>query len=196
MTTSADNTILTEWNGLGLDDAAEVILPCNGSAVWATLVAYNRPFDSPEALLAAANHFWRSLPAEDWQEAFDSHPRLGEQKATAATEKSLTWSAHEQSAANPDDVARQALAEGNREYEAKFGRIFLLCATGRSAEEMLTILRRRMQNDAETELRESAEQQRLITQLRLRKWLQMAALTCAELAESATERTERSEAAA
>ena len=190
MTTPAANTILSEWNGLGLDDAAAVILPCNGSPVWATLVAYNRPFDSPAVLFATSDKIWRSLPEEDWQEAFDSHPRLGEQKAKAATAKSLSWSVHEQSAANPDDVARQALADGNREYEAKFGRTFLLCATGRTAEEMLTILRRRMQNDAATELREAAEQQQLITRLRLRKWLELPALTCAELAESATETSE------
>ena len=184
MTTDASNTILAEWNGLGLDDAADVILPCNGSAVWATLVAYNRPFDSPANLFTTSDKVWRSLPEEDWQEAFDSHPRLGESRAKAATEKSLNWSAGEQSAANPDDAAREALAEGNREYEAKFGRIFLLCATGRSAAEMLAILRERMQNDAATELREAAEQQRLITQLRLRRWLQMPALTCAELVAS------------
>ncbi|HEV2578277.1 MAG TPA: 2-oxo-4-hydroxy-4-carboxy-5-ureidoimidazoline decarboxylase [Acidobacteriaceae bacterium] len=190
MTTSTANTILSEWNGLGLDDAAEVILPCNGSPVWATLVAYNRPFDSPASLFAVSDEIWMSLPEEDWQEAFDSHPRLGERKAKAATEKSLSWSTQEQSAADPDDAVRQALADGNREYEAKFGRIFLLCATGRSAEEMLTILRQRLQNDAETELREAAEQQRLITRLRLRKWLEMPGLTCAELAESAADRFE------
>jgi 2-oxo-4-hydroxy-4-carboxy-5-ureidoimidazoline decarboxylase len=182
MTMLAANTILAEWNSLGLDDAADLILPCNGSPVWATLVAYNRPFDSPEALFATSDRIWRSLPEEDWKEAFDSHPRLGEQKAKAATAQSLNWSAGEQSAANPDDAVREALAQGNREYEEKFGRIFLLCATGRSAQEMLTILLHRMQNDAETELREAAEQQRLITQLRLRKWLQMPPLTCAELA--------------
>jgi len=181
MTASGDNAILAEWNRLGFDDAADVILPCNGSAVWATLVAYNRPFDSPTALFAMSDKVWRSLPSEDWQEAFDSHPRLGEQKAKAATEKSLNWSAGEQSAANPDESAREALAQGNREYEAKFGRIFLLCATGRSAAEMLAILQKRMQNDAATELLQAAEQQRLITQLRLRKWLQMTPLTCAEL---------------
>lgn len=182
MTKSAANTILSEWNGLGLDDAAEVILPCNGSAVWATLVAYNRPFDSPAALIATSDEIWRSLPEEDWQEAFDSHPRLGERKAKTATEESLSWSAQEQSTANADDAAREALARGNAEYEAKFGRIFLLCATGRSAEEMLAILHRRMQNDAATELREAAEQQRLITLLRLRKWLELPPLTCADLA--------------
>jgi 2-oxo-4-hydroxy-4-carboxy-5-ureidoimidazoline decarboxylase len=186
MTTSA-NAILAEWNDLSLDDAAEVILPCNGSPVWATLVAYNRPFDSPAALFAKSDEIWRSLPEEDWQDAFDSHPRLGEQKAKAATAQSLSWSAHEQSAANPDDGVREALAQGNREYEEKFGRIFLLCATGRSAAEILAILRKRMQNDKATELHEAAEQQRLITQLRLRKWLQMPALTCEELVASTTE---------
>jgi 2-oxo-4-hydroxy-4-carboxy-5-ureidoimidazoline decarboxylase len=184
MTTFAANTILADWNGMGLDDAAEVILPCNGSAVWATLVAYNRPFDSPAALFDASDKIWRSLPEEDWQEAFNSHPRLGEQKAKAATEKSLSWSAGEQSMADPDDAVREALAQGNREYEEKFGWIFLLCATGRSAAEMLAILQQRMKNDGATELSEAAEQQRLITQLRLRKWLQMPALTCAELAAS------------
>lgn len=184
MTMSAANTILADWNDLGLDEAADVILPCNGSAVWATLVAYNRPFDSPAALCAAADRIWRSLPEEDWQEAFDSHPRLGEQKAKVATVQSLNWSAHEQSAANPDDAVREAMTQGNREYEERFGRIFLLCATGRSAAEMLAILRERLQNDAATELREAAEQQRLITRLRLRKWLQMPALTCEELVAS------------
>lgn len=186
MTADATNAILTEWNGLGLDDAAEVILPCNGSPVWATLLAYKRPFHSPESLFAKSDEVWNSLPEEDWQEAFDSHPRIGEQKAKAATGQSLSWSAQEQSAANPDDAVREQLAEANREYEKKFGRIFLLCATGRSAAEMLMILRARMNNDAATELHEAAEQQRLITQLRLRKWLQMPAMTCAELAASKT----------
>lgn len=182
MTTPAANTILAEWTGLGLDEAAEVILPCNGSAVWATLVAYNRPFASAAALLAMSDAIWRSLPQEDWQEAFDSHPRLGEREAKSATTKSLSWSAQEQSTADPDGFVREELAKANRAYEAKFGRIFLLCATGRSAPEMLQILNERLRNDAATELIEAAEQQRLITQLRLRKWLEMPALTCAELA--------------
>jgi 2-oxo-4-hydroxy-4-carboxy-5-ureidoimidazoline decarboxylase len=182
MTASAANTILAEWNRLSLDDAADVILPCNGSAVWATLVAYKRPFESPGALLTASDKVWRSLSEEDWQEAFDSHPRLGERSAKSATEKSLSWSAQEQNEANPDEDTRVALAAANREYEARFGRIFLLCATGRSAVEILSILQSRMENDAATELREAVEQQRLITQLRLRKWLAMPALTCAEIA--------------
>ena len=183
-------SILAEWNRLDAGSAAEVILPCNGSPAWADGVARMRPFEDVEDLFAAADRVWQSLPEADWQKAFDSHPRLGEAKAMNATERSLSWSACEQSSANADKAAREALARGNAEYEAKFGRTFLLCATGRSAEEMLTILRRRMESDAETELREAAEQQRLITRLRLRKWLQMPALTCAELADKASERSE------
>lgn len=183
-------SILAEWNRLDAASATEAILPCNGSRAWAESVAGMRPLTTSTELFEAADRVWQSLPESDWQEAFDSHPRLGERKAKAATEKSLSWSEGEQSSANPDETARAALARGNAEYEAKFGRTFLLCATGRSAEEMLTILRRRMQSDAATELREAAEQQRLITRLRLRKWLQMPALTCAQLAEKASERSE------
>jgi 2-oxo-4-hydroxy-4-carboxy-5-ureidoimidazoline decarboxylase len=176
--------ILDEWSQMDAERAAETILPCNGSRAWAESVVRMRPVATVKELFAASDSVWRRLPESDWQEAFDSHPRLGERRAKAATAQSLNWSAGEQSAANPDDAVREALAHGNREYEEKFGRIFLLCATGRSAPEMLMILRERMQNDAVTEVREAAEQQRLITRLRLRKWLQMPALTCAELVTS------------
>ena len=179
--TDAD-LILADWNRMDAATAADTILPCNGSRAWANGVAWLRPFVNADDLFAAGDRVWRSLSESEWQQAFDSHPRLGERKASAATEASLRWSAQEQSAANPDSAAREALARGNQEYEARFGRIFLLCATGRSAEEILAILRSRMRNDAATELREAAEQQRLITQLRLRKWLGMPAMSCAELA--------------
>ena len=173
--------IVNEWNHMEAGGAAETILPCNGSHAWAEGVVRMRPFATAEELFAASDNVWRSLPENDWQQAFDSHPRLGESGAKVATSQSLSWSASEQSAANPDDAVREALAAGNREYEKRFGRIFLLCATGRSAQEMLAILRERMQNDAATELREAAEQQRLITRLRLRRWLELPPLTCAEL---------------
>jgi 2-oxo-4-hydroxy-4-carboxy-5-ureidoimidazoline decarboxylase len=173
MTMTADNSVLAEWNGRSPEAAAEAILPCNGSSVWATLMASHRPFDSPEAVFAMADTVWASLPESDWHEAFDSHPRIGEKKAKAATAKSLDWSGGEQAAAKLDEQTQAELAEANREYEAKFGRIFLVCATGKSATEMLGILRRRLKNDAKTELQEAAEQQRQITQLRLRKWLQI-----------------------
>jgi 2-oxo-4-hydroxy-4-carboxy-5-ureidoimidazoline decarboxylase len=107
-------------------------------------------------------------------EAFESHPRIGDrEKPAAATAQSVAWSAQEQSrAAASDDSLRRALGEGNREYERKFARIFIICATGKSAIEILEVLRRRLNNDETEELHEAAEQQRQITQIRLKKWLE------------------------
>ena len=162
---------LNEWNAMSAGEAAAAVLPCCGSAAWAEQLAGLRPFASLEELSKASDKVWGGLPERDWQEAFDSHPRIGQGHAKAATAKSLAWSEGEQAAANPDDAARAALELGNAAYEAKYGRIFIVCATGKSAAEMLDILKKRMENDAATELREAAEQQRLITQIRLRKWL-------------------------
>jgi 2-oxo-4-hydroxy-4-carboxy-5-ureidoimidazoline decarboxylase len=166
------NTILADWNSLDAIAAAAAILPCNGSHAWASKVAALRPFYTPEALFDASDQVWLALPEHDWQQAFDAHPRIGERRAKAATSRSLDWSSAEQSAANPDAATQAELAEANREYEAKFGRIFIVCATGRTAAEMLSILRERLSNDARAEMLEAAEQQRQITQLRLRKWLE------------------------
>jgi 2-oxo-4-hydroxy-4-carboxy-5-ureidoimidazoline decarboxylase len=168
------NLTLERWNAATHEQAVEDILPCNGSPAWATQIAALRPFATAFELTCAADIIWRSLPRHDWQQAFDSHPRIGEQTAKSATAESLKLSAGEQAAANPNERAKTALAEGNRAYEQKFGRIFIVCATGKSAAEMLAILEHRMSNDPATDLREAAEQQRQITQIRLRKWLGMA----------------------
>ena len=162
---------LREWNGLTAEAAAKAILPCNGSRLWAEGVAARRPCASADELIAAADGVWEGLGLSDWQEAFDSHPRIGEQHAAAATPRSLQWSQGEQSAAAPDRTARAALRSANMSYEARFGRIFIVCATGRTAAEMLALLEQRMVNDAATELRVAAEEQRRITQIRLLKWL-------------------------
>ena len=162
---------LTAFNALDPAAAAQVILPCNGSLAWAEGVAALRPYRNVEQLCAASDKVWLALSHKAWQHAFDSHPRIGEQQAKAATAATLAKSAHEQSAAQLTDDTQQQLADANREYEAKFGRIFLVCASGKSAAEMLAILRARLRNDPNTELHEAAEQQRQITQLRLRKWL-------------------------
>ena len=115
---------------------------------------------------------WLGLPKEAWQEAFDSHPRIGEQEAAKATGSSLSWSAREQSEASAaDEAVKLALAEANRRYEAKFERIFIVCANGQSAEKILEVLEKRMLYAPEVELREAVEQQRRITQLRLERWL-------------------------
>jgi OHCU decarboxylase len=106
-------------------------------------------------------------------EAFESHPRIGESAASiAATEKSKAWSTEEQGkVSEAADGVKSALEQGNREYEKRFGRILIVCASGRSPSEILEILRRRLQNDDATELREAADEQQRITQIRLRKWL-------------------------
>ncbi len=106
-------------------------------------------------------------------EAFSSHPRIGESRAERPTgDHSAAWSEQEQSGvAGGESAIKRALADGNWEYEKRFGHIFIVCATGKSAPEILEILRRRLQNDARTELREASEQQRQITRIRLKRWL-------------------------
>ena len=125
-------------------------------------------------MIEASNEVWRSLPEEAWREAFSSHPRIGQRHAQAhATAESLKWSAQEQQAAmSPDDAAKLALEDANRRYEERFGRIFIVCASGKGASEILGILEARMKNDAAAEFLEAAEQQRQITQLRLHRWLE------------------------
>ena len=168
------NKVLARWNSLDPADAAREVLPCCGSQAWAAALASRRPITDAETLIATSDRLWLALPEEAWHEAFDSHPRIGQKHAqTHATAESLRWSAQEQSSAlSDDDAAMLALEEANRRYEEKFGRIFIVCATGKTAAEMLTILEARMKNDAATELREAAEQQRQITQLRLHRWLE------------------------
>ena len=168
------NKTLARWNLLDADTAAQEILPCCGSHEWAAELAAKRPILDEAALLAQSSAVWLTLPEEAWHEAFNSHPRIGEQKAqTHATAESLRSSALEQSTAlSADEAAKLALRDGNHKYEEKFGRIFIVCASGRSASEILRILEDRMNNDATTELHEAAEQQRQITELRLRRWLE------------------------
>ena len=168
------NPVLTRWNALDAESAAREVLPCCGSSAWATQLTAKRPIANEAALLEASRTVWFSLPEEAWQQAFDSHPRIGQKHAqTHATEESLRWSAQEQcTALSEDEAAKLALEEANRHYEQRFGRIFIVCATGKSAREILSILDQRMTNDASTELREAAEQQRQITELRLRRWLE------------------------
>jgi 2-oxo-4-hydroxy-4-carboxy-5-ureidoimidazoline decarboxylase len=134
-------------------------------------MASKRPLREEAALLAASDETWRGLGKTDWLEAFQSHPRIGEMPAAEAAQSS-SWSAQEQQkAATPDEALQMALKWGNREYEQKFGRIFIVCATEKSASEILEILRRRLHNDEATELREACEEQRQIMHIRLKKWI-------------------------
>ncbi|MGZ3417138.1 MAG: 2-oxo-4-hydroxy-4-carboxy-5-ureidoimidazoline decarboxylase [Polyangiales bacterium] len=149
----------------------EALLRCNGSRAWAARMAAETPFSDEESLMGRADAIWWSLDRKDWDEAFSAHPRIGSKKdVEKKPEKS--WSSREQAgaaAANDDTLA--ALAQANADYEARFGRIYIVCATGKSAEEMLAIARSRLHNDPETEVRIAAEEQRKITRLRLHKLL-------------------------
>jgi OHCU decarboxylase len=124
-------------------------------------MAGERPFRDLEHLREAADRVWQELPREDWLEAFRAHPRIGDPRATgrAAREQIATRSA-------PGEVLA-ALAAGNQRYEAKFGHVFLICASGKSAAEMLEALERRLPNDRHRELQVAAAEQRKITRLRL-----------------------------
>jgi len=167
------NHVLAAWNAAPPAQAATEILPCCGSTAWADKLAGRRPFPDTASLLAASDEIWRDLAPADWLQAFRSHPRIGESSAqTPAPLRSSGWSQQEQSSvAVAQDDSKRALREANRTYEAKFGHIFIVSAMGKSASEILAILRRRMHNEGGAELREAAEQQRQITQLRLKKWL-------------------------
>jgi 2-oxo-4-hydroxy-4-carboxy-5-ureidoimidazoline decarboxylase len=183
------NDVLARWNFLPVAAAANEILPCCGSRAWAEGMLKRRPLPNEATLLTASDEVWQSLTESDWLEAFRSHPRIGESGTSEAEigesrigespspkealVRSAAWSEQEQrNVAGANDAVRIALAEGNRAYERKFGRIFIVCATGKSPTDILGILQHRIENDEQTELQEAAEQQRQITQIRLRKWLQ------------------------
>jgi 2-oxo-4-hydroxy-4-carboxy-5-ureidoimidazoline decarboxylase len=167
------NAVLARWNQFDAFNAESEILPCCGSRAWAQELASLRPFDNPAGLFSVSDQVWMNLDIADWNEAFASHPRIGERRApAAASAQSAQWSSQEQSgAATAFGSVQERLKSANAEYEARFGRIYIVCATGKSAEEMLEILESRLKNDNGTELLEAVEQQRQITHLRLRKWL-------------------------
>ena len=164
---------IEKLNRLGADEARAALLACCGSTRWASEVAALRPFWDVGQLLRIAERVWRELGREDWLEAFRAHPKIGESKAERETgEEARRWAEGEQSGARAAAAdTLDALTRANREYEERFGFIFIVCATGKSAEEMLGLLRARMPNDPETELRVAAGEQWRITELRLRKFL-------------------------
>lgn len=164
---------LASLNALASDVARTELKKCCGSTRWVDQMDLARPFASEDALFEKADAIWASLDGEDWLEAFAAHPRIGSQRDVdkkSGTEKA--WSANEQAGASAaSEDTREALARSNLEYESRFGHIYIVCATGKSADEMLAIARRRLENDPATELRAAAEEQRKITRIRLRKLL-------------------------
>ncbi|MFP5503577.1 MAG: 2-oxo-4-hydroxy-4-carboxy-5-ureidoimidazoline decarboxylase [Candidatus Sericytochromatia bacterium] len=164
---------LDELNNLPEPDAIDAFTRCCGAHRWVNKMVHKRPFRDREDLLAAADEVWERLGREDYLEAFSHHPKIGDMDALRKKFASTaTWASGEQSgtAAASEETLR-GLAEGNEAYERKNGFIFIICATGKSAAEMLEALNQRLDNPPETELVIASQQQAMITRLRLEKLL-------------------------
>ena len=148
---------------------------CCGSVRWTSLMTRARPFVSETELLDTAARIWNDLHPADWLEAFSAHPKIGETKpASAQQERSAKWSAGEQAGtSSANEWVKQELAAANLAYCEKFGFIFIVCATGKNAEEMSELCRGRLSNDSETEIGLAAREQQKITEIRLRKLLSL-----------------------
>ena len=166
------NATLQAWNAADQAEALDAMIACCAARQWASAMVALRPIAGVLELSEAADRIWSTMEEADWMEAFAAHPRIGDRKPAHATAKSAAWSTQEQSSTNAAaERVLEKLAQGNALYEERFGFTYIVCATGKSADEMLAILNRRLSSDRATELREAAEQQRQITQIRLGKWL-------------------------
>ena len=169
-------TILTgveRLNAMRPSEFRDALARCNGAHRWVERMLAARPFMDATGMFTASDRIWRDLTSHDYLEAFTHHPRIGDvdglRKKFAST---ASWATQEQAATEAaDEATLQGLAAGNKTYEAKFGHIFIVCATGKSAGEMLALLEARLPNSAEDEVACAAEEQRKITRLRLEKLL-------------------------
>jgi allantoicase len=161
-------------DAMSADDAHAAFLSCCGSSRWAAAMTARRPFEDAAALLRQADRSWWSLSEDDWLEAFAAHPRIGAPAPARPTgERAAAWSAQEQSGTQAAEAAvKERLAAANAAYAAKHGFIFIVCATGKSADEMLALLEARLGATRDAELRTAAEEQAKITRLRLAKLLE------------------------
>jgi 2-oxo-4-hydroxy-4-carboxy-5-ureidoimidazoline decarboxylase len=165
---------LAQLNRLDGKAARAAFERCCGSKRWAKHMCEARPFRDHQALLAAAGHAFDRFEREDWLEAFAHHPRIGDLASLREKYASTAaWAKEEQGgAAAASEGVLAALAEGNRAYERRFGYIFIVCAFGKSADQMLALLCERMPNSPEREFFIAAEEQMKITWLRLEKLLE------------------------
>lgn len=173
---------LEQINELPDDEARAAFERCCGSSAWAERMCAGRPYRNRAGIFAAAERAADKLRRADWLESFAHHPRIGERAAVrtgapapsagSGPASSAAWAGEEQrGAAQAPQATLDALAEGQRAYEEQFGYIFIVCATGKSADQMLALLRARLANDPDTELVNAAREQRAITRLRLEKLL-------------------------
>jgi OHCU decarboxylase len=166
-----------ELNALPADAAIREFLRSCGSTRWARAMEAARPFATIEVAVATADRIWSALAPGDWLEAFAAHPRIGERQPGPSAQSgsagaARSWSEEEQAGVERASAQlRDRLAAANRDYEARFGYIFIVCATAKTADEMLALLEERLANRPSDELRLAAEEQRKITSLRLSKLL-------------------------
>jgi len=160
---------LDTLNTLPKSEALEQFAICCGASKWVEEITAFRPFQHKTELFDLTEKIWFSLNSEDWLEAFSHHPKIGDiDLLRKKFQKIKSWSEKEQSGIQEagENILKD-LAESNRLYEEKFGYIFIVCATGKSAEEILALLKVRLENDPEAELLIAAKEQNKITQLRL-----------------------------
>jgi 2-oxo-4-hydroxy-4-carboxy-5-ureidoimidazoline decarboxylase len=164
---------LADFNAASHDAARDALAMCCVSSNWIAGMLAGRPFASPGALVDHADAVWHSLGPTDYLEAFEGHPKIGDIRSLHAKYAHTgDLAAGEQAGvAQADEDLIQRLAEGNRAYEERFGFIFIVCASGKSAGEMCAMLEERLQNSRDDELQIAAEEQRKILQLRLEKLL-------------------------
>jgi len=165
--------MLDKLNQLSVAEVEAQFLKCCGSHAWAAKMAAGRPYQDLDSVRAAASAVWQALPVTDWMEAFSAHPKIGDVSSLRAKyANTKAWASGEQSGVqSADEQVLQGLAAGNKAYEKKFGFIFIVCATGKSAAEMLGLLQARLPNNREQEIRNAAAEQIKITLLRIDKWL-------------------------
>jgi len=161
-------------NQLSKEQVLDLFMQCNTSQKWCMRMEQNRPFSDSQSMLETADQHWELSTEEDYLEAFEGHPEIGDvstlREKYRNTEK---LAGHEQSGVNTaNENTLELLAQGNHDYKEKFGFIFIVCATGKSAEEMLQLLQQRLPNNRKQELENAAEEQRKITQIRLLKLLE------------------------
>lgn len=162
---------LSALNGLSAAEAEAALLRCCGSSRWARLMTALRPFHTKQALMDAAADVWQALAPHDWLQAFAAHPRIGASLEIGSS-RAASWSAGEQAGmTSASATLRRELDQLNDEYESRFGHRFIVCATGLSAEEMLSKLKARIAGDPSHELTIAAAEQAGITELRLNKML-------------------------
>lgn len=164
---------VNQLDEMPVDEASELLRQCCGSSRWVSMMLARRPFRFRDSVFFAADLFWKSLTVRDCMEAFAHHPRIGEKAGAAPQgERGASWSALEQSGMDLVEAElRKEIAETNREYEARFGYIYIVSAQGKTAAELLTIAKDRLRNSPDVEIKVACEEQKKIMHLRIEKLL-------------------------